>query len=78
MQSERLKKVQAQMYTLNSLCSVLGLDFKQTVSGVHPSLGISEGPRTVNSETINQLAIAIQELRKVKLQRMQRVKTGSL
>ncbi|XP_027924040.1 65-kDa microtubule-associated protein 3 isoform X2 [Vigna unguiculata] len=71
--SERLKKVQAQMYTLNSLCSVLGLDFKQTVSGVHPSLGISEGPRTVNSETINQLAIAIQELRKVKLQRMQRL-----
>ncbi|XP_068502939.1 65-kDa microtubule-associated protein 3 isoform X2 [Phaseolus vulgaris] len=71
--SERLKKVQEQMYTLNSLCSVLGLDFKQTVSGVHPSLGISEGPRSANSETINQLAIAIQELRKVKLQRMQRL-----
>ncbi|XP_047151080.1 65-kDa microtubule-associated protein 3-like isoform X1 [Vigna umbellata] len=71
--SERLKKVQDQICTLNSLCSVLGLDFKQTVSGVHPSLGISEGPRSVNSETINQLAIAIQELRKVKLQRMQRL-----
>ncbi|XP_017438957.1 LOW QUALITY PROTEIN: 65-kDa microtubule-associated protein 3 [Vigna angularis] len=71
--SERLKKVQDQICTLNSLCSVLGLDFKQTVTGVHPSLGISEGPRSVNSETINQLAIAIQELRKVKLQRMQRL-----
>ncbi|XP_014505196.1 65-kDa microtubule-associated protein 3 [Vigna radiata var. radiata] len=71
--SERLKKVQDQICTLNSLCSVLGLDFKQTVSAVHPSLGISEGPRSVNSETINQLAIAIQELRKVKLQRMQRL-----
>lgn len=77
MQSERLKKVQDHLYTLNSLCSVLGLDFKQTVSGVHPSLGNSEGPRSVNNDTINQLPIAIQDLQKVKLQRMQRVKTGS-
>ncbi|TKY45050.1 65-kDa microtubule-associated protein 3 [Spatholobus suberectus] len=71
--SERLKKVQNHLYTLNSLCSVLGLDFKQTVSGVHPSLGNSEGPKSVNNDAINQLAIAIQELREVKLQRMQRL-----
>ncbi|RDX98664.1 65-kDa microtubule-associated protein 3, partial [Mucuna pruriens] len=71
--SERLKKIQYHLYTLNSLCSVLSMDFKQTVSGVHPSLGNSEGPKSVNNDTINQLAIAIQELRKVKLQRMQRL-----
>ncbi|KHN27850.1 65-kDa microtubule-associated protein 3 [Glycine soja] len=71
--SERLKKVQDHLYTLNSLCSVLGLDFKQTVSGVHPSLGNSEGPKSVNNDTINQLAIGIQGLRKVKLKRMQRL-----
>ncbi|CAJ1952519.1 unnamed protein product [Sphenostylis stenocarpa] len=71
--SERHKKVQDHLFTLNSLCTVLGLDIKQTLSGIHPSFAISEGPRSVNSETINQLAIAIQELRKVKLHRMQRL-----
>ncbi|XP_020222040.1 65-kDa microtubule-associated protein 3 isoform X1 [Cajanus cajan] len=71
--SERVKKVQEHLYTLNSLCSVLGLDFKQTASGVHPSLGNSEGPNNVDNNTISQLAIAIQELRTIKLQRMQRL-----
>jgi protein regulator of cytokinesis 1 len=73
MQSDRLKKLQDNLYSLSSLCSVLGLDFKQTVSEVHPSLGNSEGSKSVNNDTINQLALAIQELRGVKLQRMQKV-----
>lgn len=73
MQSDRLKKVQDNLHTLSSLCSVLGLDFKQTVSEVHPSLGNSEGSRSVNNDTISQLALSIQELRGVKLQRMQKV-----
>ncbi|KAH1207066.1 65-kDa microtubule-associated protein 3 [Glycine max] len=46
---------------------------KGEVSGIHPSLGNSEGPRSVNNDTINQLPIAIQDLQKVKLQRMQRL-----
>ncbi|KAJ1431351.1 Microtubule associated protein [Sesbania bispinosa] len=71
--SDRLKMVQDHLSTLNSLCSVLGLDFKQTVSGVHPSLGNSEGSISVNNDTIRQLAVAIQELREVKLQRMQKL-----
>lgn len=73
MQSDRLKKVQDHLYSLSSLCSVLGLDFKPTVSEIHPSLGNSEGPKSVNNDTIGQLALAIQELRDVKLQRMQKV-----
>jgi protein regulator of cytokinesis 1 len=73
MQSDRLKKLQDNLYSLSSLCSVLGLDFKQIVSEVHPSLGNSEGSKSVNNDTINQLALAIQELRGVKLQRMQKV-----
>ena len=75
MQSDRLKKVQDHLCTLNSLCSVLGLDFEQTASGVHPSLGNSEGSKSVNNDTIKQLAVAIQELREVKLQRMQKVRS---
>ncbi|XP_057446426.1 65-kDa microtubule-associated protein 3-like isoform X2 [Lotus japonicus] len=71
--SDRLKKVQEHLYTLNSLCSVLGLNFKQTASGVHPSLGNSEGSKSVNNDTIGKLVVAIQELREVKLQRMQKL-----
>lgn len=75
MQSDRLKKVQDQLFTLNSLCSVLGLDFKQTVSDIYPSLEGSGGSKSVNNDTIQQLAVATQELQEVKLQRMQKVNT---
>lgn len=73
MQSGRLKKVQEHLYTLNSLCLVLGFDFNQTVNRIHPSLGDLDGPKSVSNETIQQLAAAAQELREVKLQRMQKV-----
>ncbi|MED6145820.1 hypothetical protein PIB30_028690 [Stylosanthes scabra] len=71
--SNRLKQVQEHLYTLNSLCSVLGLDFKQTINEIHPSLGESEGNNSVSNDTIQRLAVAIQELREVKLQRMQKL-----
>lgn len=76
MQSGRLKKVQEHLYTLNSLCLVLGFDFKQTVNRIHPSLGDLEGPKSVSNDTIQQLAAAVQELREIKLQRMQKVKNS--
>jgi len=62
---------------VNSLCSVLGLDFKQIVNEVHPSLGDSEGSKNISNDKIEQLAVVIQKLREVKLQRMQRVNNGS-
>ncbi|CAI9092095.1 OLC1v1027250C1 [Oldenlandia corymbosa var. corymbosa] len=71
--SERLKKVLDHLNTLHSLCLVLGLDFKQTVVEVHPSLGESEGSQDISDTTIEQLAAAIQRLRETKLQRMQRL-----
>ncbi|XP_019453234.1 PREDICTED: 65-kDa microtubule-associated protein 3-like isoform X1 [Lupinus angustifolius] len=71
--SECLKKVQDHLYTFNSLCSVLALDFREIVIGVHPSLGNAEGCKSVSYDTIKQLAIAIEEVRKVKLQRMQKL-----
>lgn len=73
LQSERLKKVLDHLNILNSLCLVLGLDFKQTVNEVHPSLGESDSTKNISNETIEQLAVAIKRLREVKLQRMQRV-----
>lgn len=56
---------------------MLGLDFKQTVNEVHPSLGESEGAKNISNDTIEQLAAAIQRLREVKIQRMQRVQKTS-
>ncbi|XP_058763015.1 65-kDa microtubule-associated protein 3-like [Vicia villosa] len=71
--SSRLKTVQEHLCTLESLCLVLGFDFKQTVLGIHPSLGDLEGPKSVSNDTIQQLAVAIQQLREIKLQRMQKL-----
>ncbi|XP_044467547.1 65-kDa microtubule-associated protein 3-like [Mangifera indica] len=71
--SDRVKKVQELLNILNSLCLVLGMDFKPTVSEVHPSLGDSEGTRSISNDTIERLTIAIDKLREVKIQRMQKL-----
>lgn len=52
---------------------MLGLDFKQIVSEIHPSLLESEAPKNISNDTIAQLGAAIQRLREVKLERMQQV-----
>ncbi|XP_025700410.1 65-kDa microtubule-associated protein 3 [Arachis hypogaea] len=71
--SDRLKTVQDHLRTLSSLCSVLGLDFKETIDRVHPSLGNSEGYKSIDNDTIKQLTVAIQDLREIKLQRMEKL-----
>ncbi|XP_059629457.1 65-kDa microtubule-associated protein 3-like [Cornus florida] len=71
--SDRLKQVLNHHNTLNSLCLVLGMDFKQTINEVHPSLGDSEGSKNISNDMIDQLATTIQRLRDVKVQRMQRL-----
>ncbi|KAK9293145.1 hypothetical protein L1049_021131 [Liquidambar formosana] len=71
--SDRLKQVLDHLNTLNSLCLVLGMDFKHTASEVHPSLVDSEEEKNISNDTIEQLAAAIQKLREVKIQRMQRL-----
>ncbi|KAL5570031.1 hypothetical protein UlMin_026606 [Ulmus minor] len=71
--SDRLKQVQDYLCTLNSLCLVLGMDFKQTISEVHPSLGDFEGSKNISNGMIELLVATIQRLREVKIQRMQRL-----
>ncbi|KAJ9141601.1 hypothetical protein P3X46_032113 [Hevea brasiliensis] len=71
--SDRLKQVQEHLDTLNSLCLVLGMDFKHTVTEVHPSFGVTEGSRNINNDTIQHLATAILKLREIKIQRMQKL-----
>lgn len=76
MQSDRLNQVLEHLNTLNSLCLVLGMDFNELVAEVHPSLGENEGAKNISNDTIEQLAAAIQKLREVKIQRMQKVNIG--
>ncbi|XP_057476328.1 65-kDa microtubule-associated protein 3-like isoform X2 [Actinidia eriantha] len=72
--SDRLKHMFGLLNTLDSLCLVLGIDVKQTINEIHPSLGNdSEGMKNINNDTIEQLGTSIQQLRELKLQRMQRL-----
>ncbi|KAK1262753.1 65-kDa microtubule-associated protein 3 [Acorus gramineus] len=71
--ADRLNKVLERLSTLNSLCLVLGMDFKCTVGEVHPSLGDSDGSKNISNDTIERLGIVIERLRKIKIQRMQKL-----
>ncbi|KAG8640722.1 65-kDa microtubule-associated protein 3 isoform X2 [Manihot esculenta] len=71
--SDRLKQVQEHLDTLNSLCLVLGMDFQQTVSEIHPSFGDTGGSRNINTDAIHHLSTTILKLRDIKIQRMQKL-----
>ncbi|XP_059666997.1 65-kDa microtubule-associated protein 3-like [Cornus florida] len=71
--SDRMEQVLDHLNTLNSLCLVLGMDFNQMVTEVHPSLVDSEGSKNISNATIEQLATVIERLREVKKQRMQQL-----
>ncbi|KAL8160276.1 hypothetical protein V2J09_001813 [Rumex salicifolius] len=71
--SDRLNQVMLHLSCLNILCSVLGLDFKQTLNEVHPSLSGSEETFSLSNDTLQALTSAIIRLREVKVQRMQRL-----
>ncbi|KAI3517599.1 hypothetical protein L1887_16814 [Cichorium endivia] len=70
--SVRINQVLDHLSTLNSLCLVLGMDFKQTIHEIHP--GLSEtGANSISDDVIKRLAIAIERLREVKIERMQKI-----
>ncbi|XP_027107814.2 65-kDa microtubule-associated protein 3-like [Coffea arabica] len=71
--SNRLKQVLDHLNTLNSLCLVLGLDFKLTVSEIHPTLDDSSSVRSISVQTIERLSIAIRRLKDLKIQRVQKL-----
>ncbi|CAO2838998.1 unnamed protein product [Amaranthus hypochondriacus] len=71
--SDRLKKVLDDLSVLRSLCSVLGLDFKETISKVHPSLVDSEENYSISTHTLQELECSIKELRELKLHRRLRL-----
>ncbi|AQL06220.1 65-kDa microtubule-associated protein 3 [Zea mays] len=71
--SDRLKQVMEHLNTLHSLCEVLGVDFKQTVNEVHPSLGEADESKNLSNCTIESPASATSRLRELKVQRMQKL-----
>lgn len=68
-----MKQIQDHLKTLESLCSVLGLNFRETVTTIHPSLVESEGSRSISNETLDKLALSIKNWHEIKIQRMQEV-----
>ncbi|XP_024007550.1 65-kDa microtubule-associated protein 9 [Eutrema salsugineum] len=67
----RIKQIQEHLKYLESLCSVLGLNFRETATKIHPSLVESEGSRSISNETLNKLASSVNQWHETKIQRMQ-------
>ncbi|KVH91191.1 Microtubule-associated protein, MAP65/Ase1/PRC1, partial [Cynara cardunculus var. scolymus] len=77
--SDRLKQVLGYLKTLHTLCVVLGMDFRNTISGIHPTLDNSGSKKSISTDTIERLSNAVCRLNEVKIQRLQRVSAlGSL
>ncbi|KAI5564371.1 hypothetical protein BDE02_14G055700 [Populus trichocarpa] len=72
--SNRLKQIVDRVDGLKSICGVLGMDFKQTIHDIHPSLDDSQGVKDLTDDTIKKLTAEIQRLREVKIQRMQKLR----
>ncbi|KAH7516207.1 hypothetical protein FEM48_Zijuj10G0110800 [Ziziphus jujuba var. spinosa] len=73
--SDRLHKVLEYVNEVHSLCGVLGLDFGQTVSDVHPSLqetSIEQSTNISNStlEGLEQTILKLKTERKVRIQKL--------
>lgn len=78
MQSDRLNKVFECVNEVHCLCGVLGLDFGQTVSNVHPSLngGNQEQSTNISNNTLEGLEHAIVKLKSERKARIQKVITS--
>lgn len=60
---------------MHELCSVMGMDFFQIVTEVHPSLDDSrEIPKSISNETLDRLAQTIHSLQVEKRKRVHQVK----
>ncbi|KZV23864.1 65-kDa microtubule-associated protein 3-like [Dorcoceras hygrometricum] len=71
--SERLKHVLGRLNVLNSLCVVLGMDYKLRIRDIHPTLEDSHGTKSISVDTVERLSSTIHRLKDVKLQRMQKL-----
>ncbi|KAG5008380.1 hypothetical protein JHK85_026922 [Glycine max] len=73
--ASRLKQVSDQLNALNSLCLVLGLDVKDKICEICPTMVNSTVTKDVSDNTIKNLTSEIQSLREVKIHRMQKLQS---
>lgn len=71
-QASRLKQVSDQLDTLSSFCSVLGLDVKDKICEICPTM-TSTVAKDLSDQALKSLTSEVQNLRGVKMQRMQKV-----
>lgn len=69
-----MHKVLEYVNLIHQSCSVLGMDFFQLVSEVHPSLDDAKGlPKSISNDTLDLLVKTIQSLEVEKKQRISKV-----
>ncbi|KAJ0968242.1 hypothetical protein J5N97_025159 [Dioscorea zingiberensis] len=71
--TDRLNLVLDHLSTLKSLCVVLDMNYKETVLEIHSSLEEGKDAKSITDDTIEKLVSAIESLRDVKIQRMQKL-----
>ncbi|KAL9245305.1 hypothetical protein vseg_018971 [Gypsophila vaccaria] len=71
--SDRLKQMLDNLHLLNCLCLVLGMDFKEKIQDIHPTLNDSNGTSNISNETLGRLFTAVQNLRETKTQRLRQL-----
>ncbi|KAI3708660.1 hypothetical protein L2E82_37975 [Cichorium intybus] len=78
--SERLNKVLEFVNIVHDICAVLGVDFYDTVTDIHPSLNdnIDTQSKSISNDTLARLAktvVALKEAKKQRLQKLQELGT---
>lgn len=75
-----MHKVLEFVSSVHDLCAVLGMDFFNTVTEVHPSLNDSTSVqlKSISNETLLRLAKTVLTLKEDKKQRLQKVNNFSL
>ncbi|RYQ96977.1 hypothetical protein Ahy_B08g092937 [Arachis hypogaea] len=71
--ASRLKQVFDLLNTLSSLCSVLGLDIKDKLGEICPTLVTSTASKEISDNTIKILSSEVKSLREVKSHTMQKL-----
>ncbi|KAG6489823.1 hypothetical protein ZIOFF_051103 [Zingiber officinale] len=71
--SERLRRVMEHSNTLKAFCAVLGLSYEETTRDLHHNSHHDEGYMSISDDSVESLVSAIEHLRKVKLERMQKL-----
>ncbi|KAH9322179.1 hypothetical protein KI387_016818, partial [Taxus chinensis] len=73
--NDRLHKVLDYVSTVHDLCAVLGIDFFNIVTEVHPTLSdsVSIQSKSISNDTLAKLANTVQSLKEEKKQRLQKL-----